>query len=504
MKIGTRSQCWGVLGAVGLVLGVQGEARTSGGGADLRRLPCAPAVEDQEGGACLQAGSEPVLGRLYPVSEKLFVSPAGKVVVGGLADLGGARLSVHAQGSFQPENGLSVQGGDASDTDVADGAFGLKSTGGTGFDGGVGVLGYGGVGAGDSIGFYYGVGGTGVRARGGIGDNGGLGAEIFGGEALELNGGNGGTALRAIGAGGYGGGDGAVLQGGDSDEGFGGRGAVATGGLGTFKPGGVGVQAQGGPGCQGGAGVEARGGDAIFGQATPGGTGVIGRGGTSTNGPQGTGVFGEGTPGVHGRSVEGYLGTALYGEGWLTLATRAPGEAGPRADLGFDSEARFQIDLTGSDALRVAVNGQETLVVKAGTPAEVRVHGNLVVEGSLSKYSGTFQIDHPLEPETKTLSHSFVESPDMMNVYNGNVTLGEGGEAWVVLPEWFEALNKDVRYQLTCLGSFAPVFVADGVQGNRFRIAGGTAGQVVSWQVTGVRDDAWAREHRVEVESPKE
>jgi len=29
-----------------------------------------------------------------------------------------------------------------------------------------------------------------------------------------------------------------------------------------------------------------------------------------------------------------------------------------------------------------------------------------------------FKVDHPLDPENKYLSHSFVESPDMMNIYN--------------------------------------------------------------------------------------
>ncbi len=45
-----------------------------------------------------------------------------------------------------------------------------------------------------------------------------------------------------------------------------------------------------------------------------------------------------------------------------------------------------------------------------------RVHttGNLSIAGNLSKRGGAFKIDHPLDPENKYLSHSFVESPDMM------------------------------------------------------------------------------------------
>jgi len=129
--------------------------------------------------------------------------------------------------------------------------------------------------------------------------------------------------------------------------------------------------------------------------------------------------------------------------------------------------------------------------------------GNTHVAGTLSKTAGSFKIDHPLDPTGKYLQHSFVESPDMMNIYNGNVELDERGEALVELPEWFEALNQDFRYQLTCIGGFAPVYVAEEVAGNRFRISGGEAGMKVSWQVTGVRHDAYAAQNRIEVEVAK-
>jgi len=129
--------------------------------------------------------------------------------------------------------------------------------------------------------------------------------------------------------------------------------------------------------------------------------------------------------------------------------------------------------------------------------------GNVDVNGQLSKNSGSFKIDHPLDPENKYLYHSFVESPDMMNIYNGNVTLNSKGEAWIELPEWFKALNKDFRYQLTCIGGFAPVYVAEKIKNNRFKIAGGEPAMEVSWQVTGVRQDAWANSHRIPVEEDK-
>ena len=129
--------------------------------------------------------------------------------------------------------------------------------------------------------------------------------------------------------------------------------------------------------------------------------------------------------------------------------------------------------------------------------------GNLNVTGSVSKSGGSFRIDHPLDPENKYLFHSFVESPDMKNIYDGVVALDENGEATVALPDWFEALNQDFRYQLTCIGGYAPVYVASEVSGNRFRIAGGREGLKVSWMLTGIRHDTYANTHRIAVEVEK-
>ena len=129
--------------------------------------------------------------------------------------------------------------------------------------------------------------------------------------------------------------------------------------------------------------------------------------------------------------------------------------------------------------------------------------GSARVTGYLYKSGGGFQIDHPLDPANKYLNHSFVESADMKNVYDGVVVLDEDGQATVDLPGWFEALNRDFRYQLTCVGAFAPIFVAKEVSGNSFAIAGGNPGLKVSWQITGIRKDSWANSHRLPVEQEK-
>lgn len=154
---------------------------------------------------------------------------------------------------------------------------------------------------------------------------------------------------------------------------------------------------------------------------------------------------------------------------------------------------------TGTIYFRVNSNGS--------TPMTIAANGEVSISGSLSKPAGSFKIDDPLDPANLYLYHSFVESPDMMNVYNGVATLDAHGSVWITLPDYFEALNRDFRYQLTAIGAPGPnLYVASKVSANRFRIAGGKARAEVSWQVTGIRQDAYANAHRIpnEVEKPPE
>jgi hypothetical protein len=145
--------------------------------------------------------------------------------------------------------------------------------------------------------------------------------------------------------------------------------------------------------------------------------------------------------------------------------------------------------------------------------------GKVKITGNLEKAGGSFKIDHPLDPANKYLCHSFVESPDMKNVYDGVVVLDRKGKAEIELPDWFGALNKDFRYQLTPIGAPGPnLYIAEEISeantkysskssnknnNSSFRIAGGTSGMKVSWQVTGIRKDPWANAHRIQVEEDK-
>ena len=130
--------------------------------------------------------------------------------------------------------------------------------------------------------------------------------------------------------------------------------------------------------------------------------------------------------------------------------------------------------------------------------------GDVHVTGNLSKSSGSFKIDHPMDPENKYLSHSFVESPDMMNMYNGVITLDNQGNATVQLPDYFEVLNREFRYQLTAMGAPMPnLYISSEVSSNEFAIAGGVAHAKVSWEITGIRQDPSAIEHPIIVEEDK-
>jgi hypothetical protein len=117
--------------------------------------------------------------------------------------------------------------------------------------------------------------------------------------------------------------------------------------------------------------------------------------------------------------------------------------------------------------------------------------GDLVIGGGKS-----FRIDHPFEPENKYLFHFCLESNEVLNIYRGNVVLDSEGEASIQLPEYFQAINIDYSYQLTAIGASASgLYVSHEIENNRFSIAGGKPGLKVSWQVTGVRNDAYFRTH---------
>ncbi len=188
-------------------------------------------------------------------------------------------------------------------------------------------------------------------------------------------------------------------------------------------------------------------------------------------------------------------GFVIEGNAWINLYT----EGNPKIRFinvsGGAIVDIWQIEKTGGD-LEFQYGGNTKVTFEAD--------GDVVISGNIHKGGGSFKIDHPLHPHDKYLYHSFVESPDMKNIYDGTVTVGDAGTATVELPTYFEALNRDFRYQLTAIGTPGPnLYVSRTIEGNSFSIAGGEPGMDVSWQVTGIRKDPYAELNRIQVEVDK-
>jgi len=102
-----------------------------------------------------------------------------------------------------------------------------------------------------------------------------------------------------------------------------------------------------------------------------------------------------------------------------------------------------------------------------------------------------FVIDHPTDPENKNLKHFCMESPEVLNLYRGNVALDANGEAVVELPEYFESINTNFSYNLTPIGAPVNLYIKEKIEGGQFKIAGGNPNMEVSWTVYAERNDKY-------------
>ncbi|MFC4261825.1 hypothetical protein ACFOWM_02950 [Ferruginibacter yonginensis] len=118
--------------------------------------------------------------------------------------------------------------------------------------------------------------------------------------------------------------------------------------------------------------------------------------------------------------------------------------------------------------------------------------GKVVVNGDFTAIGvKAFTMDYPLDPTNKILRHAAIESNEVLNVYSGNIQTDNNGKALVQLPEYFEKINKDFRYQLTVIGgTFAQAIISKEIANNTFEIATNQPNVKVSWEVKGVRNDA--------------
>jgi hypothetical protein len=152
----------------------------------------------------------------------------------------------------------------------------------------------------------------------------------------------------------------------------------------------------------------------VFGKS-PGGNGVYGL----SQGMDGYGVYGE---------SKSYAGNGVFG--------KSPG-----------GNAVYGVCDDGCGVYGVSGNGTG-LYGESGMYYAAILNGKVKITGNLEKAGGSFKIDHPRDPANKYLCHSFVESPDMKNVYDGVVVLDDKGEAEIELPDWFNTLNKDFAISL--------------------------------------------------------
>jgi hypothetical protein len=369
--------------------------------------------------------------------------------------------------------------------------------------GGTGVFSFGGSSSNDK-------GGDGIRSSGGgsVSDLGGVGVSAFGGSSDSSTGGDGVSAQGGSSNTGQAG-IGVKVFGGVSQSGVGGIGIEVTGGSsGTGLNGAVGVSATGGrsrgDSGAGGIAVQANGGNSNFGPGA-GGNGVVAKGGNSS-GIGGHGVVATGGD-FNGRGVvaTGGIGSVGYGveaTGGASTGSGSTAGAGMLAkggpSSGPNSASGFGIFAMPGDATDGATRGRAGSFEGDVSISEHLTAGSLDVAGTKN-----FKIDHPLDPENKYLLHAAIESSEVLNVYSGNVTTDAKGEAVVTFPEWFEALNRDLRYQLTVIGTFAQAIVAEKVKQSRFTIKTSAPNVEVSWQVTGVRSDAMMLKHPFKAEENK-
>jgi hypothetical protein len=229
-----------------------------------------------------------------------------------------------------------------------------------------------------------------------------------------------------------------------------------------------------------------------------------------------TAVHGNGNDSNHGFSAmvkdgRTNIGGSFYatkgstGTGNFNYGVRATANVADSNNYGVYSEASFGDTCFG--IYTVADNSNYNCgiysTIGSGAGSAGIFNGDVSVIGDIYGLNKYFRIDHPLDPENKYLYHSSVESPDMKTVYDGVITLDNNGTAVVQLPDYFEALNKDFCYQLTCIGGWAQVYIDQEISDNRFTIAGGKPGMKVSWMVTGIRQDAYAENNRKQIEENK-
>jgi hypothetical protein len=144
-------------------------------------------------------------------------------------------------------------------------------------------------------------------------------------------------------------------------------------------------------------------------------------------------------------------------------------------------------------------NGQTTAGATSslGQRMEISASGAVTIAGSLSKGSGSFRIEHPLESLSKThqLVHSFIEGPQADLIYRGKLTLVNGkaqaniDEVSTMTNGTFEVLCREVQCFTTNESGWD--LVKGKVIGNIIYIESQNpnSSDEISWMVIGERKD---------------
>jgi hypothetical protein len=261
----------------------------------------------------------------------------------------------------------------------------------------------------------------------------------------------------------------------------------------------------GGPGVTG----QSTNGNGVEGQSSaPSTYGVYGINRSYLQNQGSTGVFGEGAYGVTG------IGHPIVADGQITFGYGVSGSCNGCAN-------GVQGINYGTGNSGVGVWGQQhgsgvgVYGVANGTGAGVYgssgtggyagyFTGNVRITGTCcGQAATTVEIDDPTDPANKYINQAGVVSPEMLDMLSGNATTDAQGDVMVQLPSYFQAMNRDFRYQLTVMGQFAQAIVSKEIANNQFSIKTDKPNVKVSWQITGVRNDPWAKDHPVQAEVPK-
>lgn len=224
---------------------------------------------------------------------------------------------------------------------------------------------------------------------------------------------------------------------------------------------------------------------AVYGQSTGAARGITGEVTATATGDaavRGNNLRTIGGIGVEGVGFNGVSGQTNYREGYGVFGQN------------FDLTGPLTANSVGVGGVGyIGVLGQSNDIVNGAGLASLDnaiILGDLVVSGTKN-----FRIDHPMDPANKYLNHFSIESNEVLNIYRGTVAFDSLGNASVQLPSWFDAVNKNASYQLTPIGGYAPIFIAEKIKDGRFVISGGMQGMEVSWAVYAERNDPYLQQH---------